>query len=74
MGYIGLAISIFPMVVPYAFDLWQSAAPPRSQAFFVVGTLFLLPVIVGYTIYSYYVFRGKVQAGTGYGHTEAEVR
>ena len=66
MGYLGLAISIFPMVVPYSFDLWQAAATPRSQAFLVLGTLFLLPIILGYTAWSYWVFRGKVQAGGGY--------
>jgi cytochrome d ubiquinol oxidase subunit II len=66
MAYLGLGISIFPLVVPYVYDLWETAAGPRSQAFLMIGTLFLLPVIVGYTIYSYYVFRGKVQSGTGY--------
>jgi cytochrome d ubiquinol oxidase subunit II len=71
MGYIGLGISIFPMVVPYVYDLWQTAAPSRSQAFLMIGTLFLLPVILWYTLYSYYVFRGKVKAGTGYGAPHA---
>ena len=66
MAYLGLGISIFPMVVPYTFDLWQSAAHPRSQAFLVIGTVFLLPIILGYTVWSYWVFRGKVQAGSGY--------
>jgi cytochrome d ubiquinol oxidase subunit II len=66
MAYLGLAISIFPMVVPYRFDLWQAAATPRSQAFLVLGTLFLLPIILGYTVWSYWVFRGKVRAGSGY--------
>ena len=42
------------------------AATPRSQAFLVIGTMFLLPIILGYTIWSYWVFRGKVQAGSGY--------
>jgi cytochrome d ubiquinol oxidase subunit II len=65
MAYLGLAISIFPMVVPYSFDLWQAAATPRSQAFLVIGTLFLLPIILGYTVWSYWVFRGKVR-GSGY--------
>lgn len=66
MGYLGLGISIFPMVVPYTFDLWQSSSSPNSQAFLMVGTLFLLPVILGYTVFSYYVFRGKVRSGSGY--------
>jgi cytochrome d ubiquinol oxidase subunit II len=66
MAYAGLGISIFPMVVPYTFDLWQAAATPKSQAFLIVGTMFLLPIVLGYTVYSYWVFRGKVRAGSGY--------
>jgi cytochrome d ubiquinol oxidase subunit II len=66
MAFLGLAISIFPMVVPYRFDLWQAAAAPRSQAFLMIGTLFLLPFVLGYTVFSYYVFRGKVLPGEGY--------
>jgi cytochrome d ubiquinol oxidase subunit II len=46
--------------------LWSAAASPRSQAFLLIGTLFLLPVIIVYTGWSYYVFRGKVKADTGY--------
>ena len=60
MAYVGLGISIFPMVVPYSFDLWQAAASSKSQAFLAIGTMFLLPFILGYTVYSYWVFRGKV--------------
>ena len=66
MAYLGLGISIFPMVVPYTVDLWQAAATPKSQAFLMLGTLFLLPIILTYTAWSYWVFRGKVRAGTGY--------
>jgi len=66
MGYIGLAISLWPNIVPHSISLWDAAAAPRSQAFLLLGTLFLLPVIVGYTAWSYWVFRGKVRAGTGY--------
>lgn len=66
IGYLGLGISIFPMVVPYTFDLWQAAATPKSQAFLLIGTMFLLPIILGYTVYSYWVFRGKVQPGADY--------
>jgi cytochrome d ubiquinol oxidase subunit II len=66
MGYLGLAISLWPNIVPPSISLWQAAAAPRSQAFLLVGTLFLLPVIVGYTAWSYWVFRGKVRAGVGY--------
>jgi cytochrome d ubiquinol oxidase subunit II len=66
MAYLGLGISIFPMVVPYVFDLWDSAASPKSQAFLMIGTLFLLPIILTYFGWSYWVFRGKVRAGSGY--------
>jgi cytochrome bd ubiquinol oxidase subunit II len=66
MGYVGLAISLWPNIVPHSVSLWDAAAAPRSQAFLLVGTLFLLPVIVGYTAWSYWVFRGKVRAGAGY--------
>jgi cytochrome d ubiquinol oxidase subunit II len=66
MAYTGLGISIFPMVVPYTLDLWQAAAGPKSQAFLMIGTLFLLPIILTYVGWSYWVFRGKVVAGRGY--------
>ena len=64
--YLGLAISIWPMVIPYQVSLWDAAAAPESQAFLALGTLFLLPIVVMYTAWSYWVFRGKVRAGTGY--------
>ena len=66
MGYVGLAISLWPHIVPPALSLWDAAAAPRSQAFLLIGTLFLLPVIIGYTAWSYWVFRGKVQGGHRY--------
>jgi len=66
LSYTGIAISLFPMIVPYRFTLWEAAASERSQAFLLVGTLFLLPVILMYTGWSYWVFRGKVRADAGY--------
>ncbi|MBX6369342.1 MAG: cytochrome d ubiquinol oxidase subunit II [Rhodospirillales bacterium] len=66
MGYLGLAISLWPNIVPHAISLWEAAAAPRAQAFLLVGTLFLLPIILGYTVWSYWVFRGKVRADIGY--------
>jgi cytochrome bd ubiquinol oxidase subunit II len=66
MGYLGLAISLWPNIVPHVISLWDAAAAPRAQAFLLVGTLFLLPVILGYTAWSYWVFRGKVRADVGY--------
>ncbi|MBI3513570.1 MAG: cytochrome d ubiquinol oxidase subunit II [Proteobacteria bacterium] len=66
MAYLGIAISLWPMIVPHHFTLWQAASAPSTQAFLLVGTLVLLPVILLYTAWSYWVFRGKVRADIGY--------
>jgi len=66
MCYLGLAISLFPYIVPYAVTLWQGASSASTQLFLIIGTLFLLPIIFMYTGWSYYVFRGKVRAELGY--------
>lgn len=66
MSYLGIAVSLWPMIVPNHFTLWQAASDPSTQAFLLVGTLFLLPVILLYTSWSYWVFRGKVRADIGY--------
>ncbi len=64
--YIGIGISFYPYMVPPSLTIWQAAAPDRSLGFLLVGTLFLLPLILGYTAYAYWVFRGKVRPGEGY--------
>jgi len=66
MSYIGIAISLWPMIVPGHFTLYQAAASESTQAFLLIGTLFLLPIILTYTAWSYWVFRGKVRADIGY--------
>jgi cytochrome d ubiquinol oxidase subunit II len=66
LGYIGLAISLWPNVIPPGISIWEAAAPRSSQVFALVGTLIIIPVILVYTGWSYYVFRGKVRAGDGY--------
>ncbi len=66
MSYIGIAISLWPMIVPGHFTLDQAAASQSTQAFLLVGTLVLLPIIIVYTSWSYWVFRGKVRADIGY--------
>ena len=63
---LGIAISLWPMIVPYRYTLWEAASSPSTQAFLLIGTLFLLPVILMYTAWSYWVFRGKVRAEGGY--------
>ena len=59
LGYLGLILSIWPFIVPYDITLWKAASSPESQSLTLVGAALLLPVILGYTIYCYYVFRGK---------------
>jgi cytochrome d ubiquinol oxidase subunit II len=66
MSFIGIAISLWPMIVPFHFTLWQAASSPSTQAFLLIGTLFLLPIILMYTAWSYWVFRGKVRSDVGY--------
>jgi cytochrome d ubiquinol oxidase subunit II len=66
MSYLGIAISLWPMIVPGHFTLDQAAASQSTQAFLLIGTLVLLPVILLYTSWSYWVFRGKVRGDIGY--------
>ncbi len=66
LGFSGLGISIWPYLIPPSITLWQAAAPAQSQGFMLVGALLIVPVILAYTFWSYYVFRGKVQPGEGY--------
>jgi cytochrome d ubiquinol oxidase subunit II len=60
LSLIGLGISIWPDVVPGRLTIWDAAAPHSSQVFMLVGALVLIPLILAYTGWSYWVFRGKV--------------
>lgn len=66
LGYSGLGISIWPYLIPPSITLWQAAAPPQSLGFMLVGALFIIPIILVYTFWSYYVFRGKINHDQGY--------
>ncbi|MDR3487511.1 MAG: cytochrome d ubiquinol oxidase subunit II [Bradyrhizobium sp.] len=66
LGYSGLGISIWPYIVPPELTIEAAAAPPQTQLFVLVGALITIPVILAYTAFAYYVFRGKVRAGEGY--------
>ncbi|NNL75706.1 MAG: ubiquinol oxidase subunit II, partial [Desulfobacterales bacterium] len=59
MNYIGLGISLWPWLVPYEIDIWQAAAAPESQSLLLIGTVIMLPLVLTYTGYCYYIFRGK---------------
>lgn len=60
LAFIGLGVSIYPYVVPRAVTIWDAAAPPQSQFFMLVGAVIIVPVILVYTGWAYWVFRGKV--------------
>jgi cytochrome d ubiquinol oxidase subunit II len=66
LGYTGLAISLWPNIIPPSISINEAASPPQSMGFALVGALFVIPFILGYTAMTYYVFRGKVKAGEGY--------
>ena len=66
LGYLGLVISVFPYLVPPTLTIWDTAAAPASQRFMLIGTLILLPIIVGYFVFVFWLFRGKVHAGDTY--------
>jgi len=64
--FVGLGISLFPTIVPPSITLWDAAAPPSSQRFLLLGVAITLPLIIGYTAYAYWVFRGKIDPQAGY--------
>ncbi len=66
LSYAGLGISMYPYIVPQSITIWQAASPQNSQIFMLVGVAVLVPLILGYTAWAYWVFRGKVKAGAGY--------
>ncbi|MDB5842309.1 MAG: cydB [Herminiimonas sp.] len=66
LGYSGLGISLWPNIIPPSISIWEAASPPQSQGFTLVGALLIIPVILVYTVWAYYVFRGKVRPGEGY--------
>lgn len=59
LAYIGFGISLYPWIIPFEFTLWDAAAASTSQSITLIGTVIMLPIILAYTAYCYYVFRGK---------------
>ena len=65
-GYFGLATSLYPYVIPPAITIWDAAAQRETLLFTLWGAIVVLPLVIGYDVYSYFVFRGKVGSGEGY--------
>ena len=66
VGYGGLAASFWPHIIPPHLTIWNAASPPETQSFLIVGLVILLPFILFYTAWSYWIFRGKVGRDMGY--------
>ena len=66
LGFLGLVISNFPYLVPPSLTIWDTAAAAPSQIFMLLGTLLLLPFVLGYIVFIYWLFRGKVREGESY--------
>lgn len=65
-GYVGLGVSLFPWLVPFSFDIWETAARDNALGLMLVGAAVMLPIILLYTAYVYRLFWGKVKPGDGY--------
>jgi len=64
--FTGLGISIWPWIVPPSINIWQASSPPSSQLFLLIGAVVLIPIVLAYTGYAYWVFRGKIGHETHY--------
>ena len=64
--FLGLGASMWPYVIPAEVTIWDAASPYKSQLFMFVGAIVLVPVILAYTGYAYWVFRGKLDPEQGY--------
>jgi len=65
-GYFGLMTSLYPYAIPPVITIWDAAAQQETLFFILWGAIIVLPVVIGYGVYSYSVFRGKVGGGEGY--------
>jgi cytochrome d ubiquinol oxidase subunit II len=59
LGFFGMAYSFYPYVVPEQLTIYEAASAPESLFIILIGTCFVLPMILGYTALAYTIFRGK---------------
>jgi cytochrome bd ubiquinol oxidase subunit II len=67
LSFTGLVISLWPYIAPPSTTLWQASSSTVTHEFLMIGTAFVLPILIMYIVWSYWVFRGKVRGTTGYG-------
>jgi cytochrome bd ubiquinol oxidase subunit II len=58
--FLGFILSLWPYIIPRSVTIWEAAAPFKVQVFILVGLAILLPVLIIYNAYAYWVFREKV--------------
>ena len=58
-SYVGIGISVYPYLIPHQVTIWEAAAPNTTLKFILIGVVIMLPILLGYTSYAYYLFRGK---------------
>lgn len=68
LAFVGLGVSLFPLIVPPSITIHDAAAPDASLGFLIVGAVVLVPMILAYTAFAYWIFRGKTTPGSGYHH------
>lgn len=66
LSYVGLIVSNIPYLVPPSITIWDAAADPSSQVFMLIGTVLLLPIVLGYSALVFWLFRGKIRQGQSY--------
>ena len=64
--FVGIVIGFYPNIIPPSLTIHEAAAPKESLIFALYGTVVLIPLILGYTAYAYWVFRGKIDPSEGY--------
>jgi cytochrome bd quinol oxidase subunit 2 apoprotein (EC 1.10.3.-) len=64
--YLGLIASKWPIIVPPNYTIWDASSAPESQLFLLLGVLVVVPIVLTYTAWTYWVFRGKIKVGEGY--------
>lgn len=62
-SYAGIAISVYPYLIPYHVTIWEAAAPDKTLSFILIGVVIMLPILISYTLYAYHIFRGKSDEG-----------
>jgi cytochrome bd ubiquinol oxidase subunit II len=59
VGIAGTALIVFPEIVPFSVSVWDAASPSASQGLVMIGAACVTPVVLAYSAFAYWIFRGK---------------